>query len=120
MANSDDGVLEWRGAMRVVLNCGALLAAGMAVAAAQEPPIKSAGRTAYQYMVEEVEVHLTRDGAKTWVGRRSDGRNNEYEEVGTTDEYVELRSVQTKNLMRLHADRIRLSKDDGKTWTPWY
>jgi hypothetical protein len=54
------------------------------------------------------------------VGRRSDGRSNEYEEVAATQEYVELRSVQTKSLMRLHPDRIRLSKDDGKTWTPWY
>ncbi|MEK6260549.1 MAG: hypothetical protein AABP62_18280 [Planctomycetota bacterium] len=106
--------------MRIVLCCGGLFVAGMGVAAEEESSTKPAGRTTYRYMVEEVEVNLTKDGAKKWVGRRSDGRANEYEEVGTTDEYVELRSVQTKNLMRLHADRIRLSKDDGKTWTPWY
>ena len=87
----------------------------------QEPPSKSAERTTYRYTVEDIEVNLTKENGSTrWVGRRSDGRSNEYEEVEATPEYVELRSVQTKNLLRLHADRIRLSKDGGKTWTPWY
>jgi hypothetical protein len=70
-------------------------------------------------MVEDVQVTVVKEGAKKWVGHRSDGRTIEFEETASTDVYIELRQVQTKGLMRLHADRIHLS-NDGEAWKPWY
>jgi hypothetical protein len=56
---------------------------------------------------------------KEWVVDQPDGRALVYDELGRTDQYIELRNRATKRLFRLHGDWGYWRQEDDADWKRW-
>src|SRR5688500_7329879 len=99
--------------------CLMLVAASTGAVATDDPAADDRSRAAWRYVQKDLTVTFTRQRGTEWIAERSDGERPEYQEIGRTDDYVELQNTKTKLLVRLHADRALWRRPRDAEWTPW-